>query len=144
MVGRGDDVVRRAQRDQAERLLGMALPTGVTDAYAYAWRPNEDLPYVSAYVKLRATHAAFDELVGRLGMYVRESGALETLLYLPATWQAPTGVHLTWWDPSGDTPADSAAGQFGVNGHVVAKYEDGCVYAIATDIGHEQGTPGPW
>jgi hypothetical protein len=50
-------------------------------------------------------------------------------------------VSLDWWEASKETPPESWAAPFGVNGRIVAKLEGGRLYAIVTDTGHREAAP---
>lgn len=115
-----------------EALIGTPLPEGIADFHYYRWEPGEELAIYTVYIKFSASEQAFRDLVGRLDMDLRNSGGAD-LMFLPAAWEAEPDIVLSWWDPSEDTPTESAATNFGEHGWIVAKFEDGQVYMIVTD-----------
>jgi hypothetical protein len=62
--------------------------------------------------------------------------------YFQTRWPAKPQVKLDWWNPKMGKPLDAAARSFGVNGWIVAKYEEGNVYIYLIDTGN--ATPGPF
>jgi hypothetical protein len=126
-------------RRRVERLLGVSLPAEAKDLRYLKWQPSTDLALYEAYIKFRAPHAAYLDLVrGRSLVMFRDSGPTA---HMPTDWrQAPQLEPLEWWDPSPDTPPDAASGQVGVYGWILAKHERGHVYVFISDTGHGAGS----
>jgi hypothetical protein len=124
-------------RDRVQKLLQVDLPTEAADLHVYDFQPDSDLSYHTTYVKFRIEKAGFGELMSRLQAKTGDDDVGRR--YLPAAWHTPQNLELDWWNPSADTPPDAAAKAFGFNGWLVAKYEQGWAYLIATDTG--QGVP---
>jgi hypothetical protein len=126
-----------------QTLLGTTLPKQANDLHYFRWQPSRDLTYYTTFIKFSTSRAEFIDLMEQMSMNFHNMGR-DASLHLPTAWETPSGLELDWWDPGSDTPADSAAKSFGTNGWIVAKYERGNVYLIATDTGHTEGAPGPW
>ncbi len=119
-------------RRAAEELIGTNLPKQISDFHYYRWEPGEELAIYAVYIKFSASEEAFMDLVRRLHMDLRNSGKAD-LMFLPAAWEAEPGLDLTWWNPSLDSPPESAATGFGENGWIVTKFEGGNIFMIVTD-----------
>ena len=108
----------------------------VTLADAPCW-PDASTSVQPGKPKMRArmTLPADDalDLMGQLGMSRKgEEGALGLL---PAPWGVMPGVEVAWWDASSQTPPESYARSYGVNGEMRAKLEGGTLYLIVSDTG---------
>jgi len=128
---------------QIEKLIGVRLPFKPGRLRLAKWQPNSDLVYFHAYIKIEATEDQYLDLIDVMNLHFRGQTP-EADIYLPASWACDIDDAPSWWHPTAETPADAVAKQYGVNGWVVAKYENGAVFIIVTDTGSESGTPGPW
>ncbi len=117
-----------------QKLLGHSLPESATDLHYYRWQPGADLAYYVVYIKFRVTREEFVSLISQIGMDLHNKGGA-AMLYLPTSWKTMPQVALDWWNPGADTPEDAAAKSFGVNGWIVAKYENNYAYFIVSDTG---------
>ena len=124
-----------------EKLLGTALPSQVTNLHYFKWQLSPDLYFYEAYIKFSVSRSEFIKLMKRMKMDFYQGGKNE-MGYLPTGWQSKPEVKLDWWNPKTNTPLDAASRYFGVNGWIVAKYEEGNVYIYITDTGN--ATPGPF
>jgi hypothetical protein len=112
------------------------LPAGVRDVRYHRWQPSSDLSFFTGYVKLGGPRDDLVSIPPQLGLHrLGEEGALP---YLPTSWATQPQVTLDWWDAGPETPPESWAGPFGVSGTIVAKLEDGRLYAIVTDTGRAE------
>lgn len=128
-------------RKQAEKLLQIDLPKTASSVWFYPWRPSKDLKFFQAHLKFDSTEEEFTFFAAKLGLH--PAGAPDAM-HLPASWGAPPGVELEWWDPSPETPSNARARSYGVNGWIVAKLERRFAFLILTDTDHPAGTPGPF
>jgi hypothetical protein len=127
---------------QIEKLLDIKLPFKPGRLHFAKWQPNPDLVYFQAYIKIEATEDQYLNLIDVMSLHFRGQTP-EADIYLPASWACESEDTVSWWDPTFETPADAAARAYGVNGWIIAKYENGAVFIIVTDTGNEQGSPGP-
>ena len=122
--------------DRLARLVGAPVFGNARDLRVHI-RQADDLPgFYEAYARASGTMADFDGLVSALALHRRSEGPVATGGLLPAPWQPSPGVQLPWWDASPETPETSAARRHGNQGWIVAKYEDGRIFLIATDMSH--------
>lgn len=120
--------------EKVQELIGATLPAGTADLKIHRWEPSADLAIFAVYIKFASSEAEFTNLMGRMNMAFHNSGGA-ALMFLPAAWGTEADVQLDWWDAREETPVEAAAAAFGVNGWIVAKYEEGAVYIIVTDSG---------
>ncbi|MEK6288294.1 MAG: hypothetical protein AABO57_21460 [Acidobacteriota bacterium] len=126
-------------RCSIETSLGVDLPEGAANLHYYKLEPGSEIAYYTKYLKFSTSLSEFLELMGRMQMTLFGRGGA-AYMYLPGAWEAEPGVQLGWWDPTPETPDNSAARGLGANGWIIAKYERGCAYIIATDTGRYDGT----
>lgn len=119
------------QRRAVQKLLDAPLPKDLQDLHYAKFKISTDLAGYDAYIKFKTSRKSFLDLARRGNFSLYESTGPNT--YLPAPWkQAPEHPHLPWWNPSPETPADSASAVFGADGWLAAKYENGYVYIIVS------------
>ena len=128
---------------QIEKLLDIKLPFKPGRLHFAKWQPNPDLVYFNAYIKIEATKDQYLNLIDMMDLHFRGQTP-EADIFLPASWTCESEEPVSWWDPISESPADAGARSYGVNGWIIAKYENGAVFIIVTDTGREQGSPGPF
>jgi hypothetical protein len=124
------------------QLLGTALPSQITNLNYFKWEPTPDLYFYETYIKFGASREEFIQLIERMNMDFYRSDK-NYMRYLPTNWKATPQIKLDWWNPKITTPFDdAAAGSFGLNGSIIAKYEGCNIYIMVTD--HGNALPGPY
>jgi hypothetical protein len=128
-------------RQAAERLLGVALPTSARDVRYLSWQPSGDLAYHEALLRFDASIEDYRALVQARGLTLFSVSGPD--VHLPIDWSPPREVNAPdWWQPSASTPPDAASGQVGVYGSIAVKWENGRVYAVIVDTGHRSTAAG--
>lgn len=128
------------QRRAVHKLIGVALPDDTQDLHYAKFKISTFLAGYEAYIKFKTSLQSFLDLARRANFDLYETTGPNT--YLPAPWrQAPEHPHLPWWDPTQETPPESASTTFGADGWIVAKYENG--YAFMTISGDTGRTDEP-
>jgi hypothetical protein len=109
------------------------LPKSAGDVRFLRWQPSRDLKLFTAYARVTLPADDALDLMAELGMSRKgEEGALGLL---PAPWGVMPGVEVPWWDAGPQTPPESFARSYGVNGEMRAKLEGGTLYLIVSDTG---------
>lgn len=129
-----------SNRKKAEKILGIELPKTCTDVKYSINRPNPDLAMYFIYIAMKAPKNDFYKIVKETQMKQYDKSIA---VYFEDGWKM-SGEKVSWWNPTKATPLESFAKNFGKNGWIIAKYEDGKIFVIATDSGEKEGTPGPW
>ena len=133
----------RSIRNQVETLLKVKIPFEPEEIRLAKYQPSPDLMHFQAYIKIGAAKDEYIQLAKELHLHQRGETP-DAGMYLPASWDCEAEAAASWWNPTAETPDNAAARQYGVNGWVVAKYENGAIYINLTDTGSEGGEPGPW
>lgn len=138
VAGATDDTVFglfKSDKRSAEQVLGAGLPASASDVHFYRDQPSPDLAMYTAYLRFRTTRDDYLDMMQRLQVRTYPGSAPELRELLPGKWHADPRLRLDWWNPGDDIPDDTAMGQFGVNGWLVAKMSDGNVYVVMHDTG---------
>ncbi len=125
--------------ETVEELIDATLPADAADLKIHRWEPGADLAIFAVYIKFASSEADFTDLMERMNMDFHDTEGA-ALMFLPAAWGTEADVRLDWWEAREETPAEAAAAAYGVNGWIVAKYEEGAVYIIVTDSGYFEGS----
>lgn len=133
----------RSMQRQVEDLLEVQLSFEAEEIRLVKYQPNPDLMYFQIYIKIVAEKDQYVKLAHDMHLHQRGETP-DAEMHLPYSWDCEAEEAVTWWNPTSETPDDAMARQYGVNGWIVAKYENGAIYINLTDTGNEQGEPGPW
>ncbi|MBN1984441.1 MAG: hypothetical protein JW795_23145 [Chitinivibrionales bacterium] len=128
---------------KAEKFLNIKLPKTCSEVKYFKQQPNPNLDLYHLFISMNAYEEDFRAIVGdmQLKLYGKDASIAG---FLPSAWNGPSNESLPWWTPTGETPPGAAAKPFGINGWIIAKYENSHIYIYATDSGNKEGTPGPW
>lgn len=116
-------------RRYVQNLLGVTLPESVDDVRYYKDQPNWEYNYYTVYIRFRIPEDEYMNLIRQMNMTFY-MGATTPYSYLfPGQWKASSRVTVDWWDPTLETPKNNTATrQYGSNGWIIAKHENGYAY----------------
>jgi hypothetical protein len=117
---------------EIEQLLGVPFPVNmVKNVHYQKVQPEDYLHYHYVFAALEIPEADYLQLIDRDSFW-RYKEDDEAFKYLPAAWSPEEASDLAWWNPTAETPLNSAAQKYG-KGWLILKYENGRMFVLATD-----------
>jgi hypothetical protein len=117
-----------SKRQKVQDLLGTALPQQIDDLQYFKHQKSSFYRSYTAYIRFHSSEEAYTDLMQRMGMNFYQGGENRLLYLLPGQWKPESDVNLDWWNLSLDIPENTATRDLGINGWIIAKYENGYTF----------------
>lgn len=118
-----------------EKLLGISLPTeSIGPVFFEKISPSDQLTYHYVFGRVDGVDQAGYEALVQDAPAFGERAAGQAAGFLPAAWLPAEGMAIPWWTPSPATPSNAVAAAYGQQGWIVAKWEAGSLFVLATDF----------